>query len=531
MKWVAAAIRNGALLGLALLMLLSIPLAASYSKTFLQKRRLQMNLLGSAGETEAKDRTVPVILIGQVNGVHRDNLSGSLDRGNWFMPDNRLIRLNGKPGTNTVFLAYENHLVSAEIELIEGTESTVTLDAGLAPDVPDLLIIKSSGTADFIFKLPVQNAEKITLENAPDGVSIKKIDGQFEISIPQKHLQKNFISFSVLSTNEFGTSKTYVGITSPAPEPLIEIRTPEEFSKIRNNLTANYLLMNDLDFSAIDNWVPIGSNEFPFSGVFDGNGFEIKGFHLIDPAFESGSFSLFGACKNAVIRNTTLRDAYIEVQNLGNETECFSALSHTMHQSFAENNAVVGGKITAGNGGASGMFCSFEKSIFRDLFNSADVFSSIKERVMRNTGGIVGGGSGYITRCANEGTISGRHLTGGIIGWGSDVFLSHCINSGQIYGQPLVGEFPPGAIIQTVDAGIIHSSLFLRGSAERGGSLFGEGVINEINVIEPGQLKDPAALDLLGSFEGDSAQWEFTEKNASGPIPKGIFRRSESDER
>lgn len=146
---------------------------------------------------------------------------------------------------------------------------------------------------------------------------------------------------------------------------------------------------------------------------------------------------------------------------------------------------------------------------------------------MRNTGGIVGGGFGYLTRCANEGVISGRHLTGGIVGYGANITLSHCINSGRIYGQPLVGEFPPGAIMQTADAGTVRSSLFLRGSAERGGTLFGLGMINGLYLIEPDQLQNPASLALLGSFEGESAQWEFSRENAKGPIPKGIFSRME----
>lgn len=527
MKKITRAIRNGLLIGIALLFLFSIPLAVTYAQSVRKERRMQTNLTPSAGLTETQVRTAPLILTGLVNGALNDAVSGSLDQSNWFMPDKGIIYMKGKPGLNTVYLSYENRLVSKQIELVNGFESRTVLDAGLAPEIPDLLILESSGSVDYSFIFPVKNANSIILENAPDGVTFRIIEGQFEISVPSKHLRKSFISFSIQSINQYGAAKTYVGIAIPNPGPLTEIRTVEDFSAMRNNLSGNYRLMNDLDFSSIDDWVPIGTSDFPFSGIFDGNGFEINGFHLIDSAYDRGSFSLLGICKNAIIRNTIIREPDIEVQNMGSGYECFAALANDLNQSLSEHNAVIKGKIIAGNGGASGIHCGIGNSIFLDLFNSADVFSSFREKIMRNTGGIVGGGFGYLTRCANEGVISGRHLTGGIVGYGANITLSHCINSGRIYGQPLVGEFPPGAIMQTADAGTVRSSLFLRGSAERGGTLFGLGMINGLYLIEPDQLQNPASLALLGSFEGESAQWEFSRENAKGPIPKGIFSRME----
>lgn len=294
---------------------------------------------------------------------------------------------------------------------------------------------------------------------------------------------------------------------------------------MRTNLSAHYSLMNDLDFSDQDEWQPIGSSDFPFQGIFDGNGFTIKGLHLIDQAYTRGHFSLFGECKNVILRNLIVDKPLIDVQNQGNPNECFTTVAGALHQSLAEKIAVVGGRINAGNGVASGIFCGIDNSIVRDIFNSANVFSSFQERVMRNTGGVIGSGVGYITRCANEGTVSGRHLTGGIIGYGANITLSHCINSGEIYGQPLVGEFPPGAIFQTADDGLIRSSLFVRGTAERGGTLFGKGILNGLQLIEPDQLRNPAALTVLGSFEEDSAQWEFIDDFAKGPVPVGIFTK------
>jgi hypothetical protein len=65
------------------------------------------------------------------------------------------------------------------------------------------------------------------------------------------------------------------------PEGYIGIYTAEDLDNVRNDLTANYILMNDIDLSAYENWEPIGKlSTFAyydtFSGVFDGNGHSIQ---------------------------------------------------------------------------------------------------------------------------------------------------------------------------------------------------------------------------------------------------------------
>ena len=75
----------------------------------------------------------------------------------------------------------------------------------------------------------------------------------------------------------------------------VEIRTIEELYNIRDNLTANYILMNDIDLTEAtaqggewdfmgNGWNPIGSNDIygnvTFSGTFDGNGHTIRGMRI-----------------------------------------------------------------------------------------------------------------------------------------------------------------------------------------------------------------------------------------------------------
>ena len=57
------------------------------------------------------------------------------------------------------------------------------------------------------------------------------------------------------------------------------ISTAEEFNNIRNNLSGNYYLTNDINLGGID-WTPIGSRNGVFSGTLDGNGKTISNFVL-----------------------------------------------------------------------------------------------------------------------------------------------------------------------------------------------------------------------------------------------------------
>ncbi|MDE7268835.1 MAG: M56 family metallopeptidase [Lachnospiraceae bacterium] len=67
----------------------------------------------------------------------------------------------------------------------------------------------------------------------------------------------------------------------------------------------NYMQQADIALSA-DEWTPIGTWENPFTGTFNGNGFEITGLTMTDPDAEL--VGLFGVAKGAELYNITMRD-------------------------------------------------------------------------------------------------------------------------------------------------------------------------------------------------------------------------------
>ena len=74
-------------------------------------------------------------------------------------------------------------------------------------------------------------------------------------------------------------------------------------------LDKNYMQQCDIELSP-DEWKSIGTRANPFTGSYNGNGFEIKGLTMADPY--APLIGMFGYAENANIYNITLRDYDIE---------------------------------------------------------------------------------------------------------------------------------------------------------------------------------------------------------------------------
>lgn len=108
-----------------------------------------------------------------------------------------------------------------------------------------------------------------------------------------------------------GASKTFT-ITVEAAK-LFTISTPEDLDKLRNDMTADYVLANDIDMTG-RNFVPFGivnnTTAGKFTGTFDGQGHTIKG--LKYDVSDKGEVGLFSQTENATIKNLIIEDAYFK---------------------------------------------------------------------------------------------------------------------------------------------------------------------------------------------------------------------------
>ena len=112
-----------------------------------------------------------------------------------------------------------------------------------------------------------------------------------------------------------------------------EIYTIEDLYNVRDDLTANYKLMNDIDLTEAtakggdydfygNGWNPIGSNDVygdgEFSGIFDGNGHTIKGMRINITTVPDGTGTMYvGLFSNisGTVKNFSLQsEIYIKAE-------------------------------------------------------------------------------------------------------------------------------------------------------------------------------------------------------------------------
>ena len=168
----------------------------------------------------------------------------------------------------------------------------------------------------------------------------------------------------------------------------IEIRTVEDLYNVRNEPSANYILMNDIDLreataegAIYDNngkgWEAIPS----FTGVFDGNGHTIRGMRQKIGLANVGGYNCAGGL-------FLLNDGIIKNLHFVSDNSIYLSLYGSAYRTY--------GAIAGMNGGTVSN-CSFEGTIDGLIYT----FSSVGRGQM-TLGGITGGGStktGTVSEC------------------------------------------------------------------------------------------------------------------------------------
>jgi hypothetical protein len=180
-----------------------------------------------------------------------------------------------------------------------------------------------------------------------------------------------------------------------------EIRDWHDLDAIRANSGGSYVLMNDLDSSTAGygkDWQPIG----PFTGTFDGQGFEIRDLFINHP--DESSVGLFGEVgQEGVIKDIGVVNAVVTGNGYvgGLVGVNFGTVSNSYFSGNVTGNSAVGGLV--GDNSARG-----------NVSNSCSTSS-----VTGNSG--VGGLAGYnlngtISDCHATGKVTGNLLVGGLVG-------------------------------------------------------------------------------------------------------------------
>ncbi|MEP0007526.1 MAG: GLUG motif-containing protein [Balneola sp.] len=111
----------------------------------------------------------------------------------------------------------------------------------------------------------------------------------------------------------------YAGGLGTIANPYL-ISTPQQLDSVRYHLTAHFKLTSNIDlnvspFKTGEGWEPIGTNSSAeeFSGSLDGDGFKVQNLFINRPSTEY--VGLFGATKNAVVKNVGIENADLTGKN------------------------------------------------------------------------------------------------------------------------------------------------------------------------------------------------------------------------
>ncbi len=193
---------------------------------------------------------------------------------------------------------------------------------------------------------------------------------------------------------------------------LNELKNQKAYAVLTTNITVNSKVIDEngvLSSHGSDfiEWTPI--NEF--KGIFDGQGYDIKGLYYNDPDdVQIGLFKYTNA--GSVIRNLGVTDSYFRaLQNVG---AIAGQSSGTVYNCHSDSTVVVD------RGGAAG--------------------------------GIAGyAGSGKIYRCYNTGSVKGYCELGGIVGSAYRIEIADCHNSGNVSGTASDYDSKAGGIVGTLN--------------------------------------------------------------------------------
>jgi len=258
------------------------------------------------------------------------------------------------------------------------------------------------------------------------------------------------------------------GCSSRPTVNAIEVRDWYDLSAIGNNLSADYILMNDLDrntpgytelASATANggkgWQPIGIGEYPyFVGLFDGQGYEIRDLFIDRPEeHRVGLFSQitwFAVIRNVGVVNATVTgSSYVGGlvgYNWKNVINCY----------FSGN--VIGSDCVGGLVGGNAHLGTVSNCYATGIVTGD-----------KDAGGLVGGNAhlGTVSNCYATGIVTGDKDAGGLVGYNAGT-VSDSYSTGNVTGDEAAGGLVGGnwgTVSDSYSSGSMTGNLHVGGLA------------------------------------------------------------------
>lgn len=216
------------------------------------------------------------------------------------------------------------------------------------------------------------------------------------------------------------------------------IGSVDDLRAVRNDLQGNYLLTSDLDLSD-ELWEPIGDIDSPFTGVFDGDGHQIKNMTVDISGTSDLPGGLFGIVQNAVVRNVQVENGNVTVSVVGDETISLAGgVVGCADDSLIEQCSYTG-KATArcpeGDGFAlaAGVVAAAGNTTVQNCYADAEIQAQSNGKLAAVAGVVAASENALTEYCYSAGKLSARAsgdgsvcTAGGIVAYGGSL-VRHCV--------------------------------------------------------------------------------------------------------
>ena len=305
------------------------------------------------------------------------------------------------------------------------------------------------------------------------------------------------------------------------PSNKLEIRTWYDLDAIRGNLTGSYILMEDLNSATPgydelagptanggEGWQPIGSQDAPFTGSFEGPGGQVPVGYLLADLFinrpnedDVGLFSAVG--QSGVIKNLDVTNITVIGQGAVGSVAGFNGgtVSNLCPTASVTGNLSVGGLVGVNEGNVT------------KCYSSGDVTGG------ESVGGLVGTNVGTMSNCGSYGSVTGNLSVGGLVGVNEGT-LSNSNSGGSVTGNLGVGGLVgangnsgPGALNSCCSHGTVTGETYVGGLV---GANTNEGSSVSNSYSTGGVAGNLSVGGLVGFNEGSTVIDSYSIGNVTG---------------
>lgn len=305
---------------------------------------------------------------------------------------------------------------------------------------------------------------------------------------------------SILYLQKAGAFEGFAGGDGTANNPY-QIATAAQMDAVRRNLSASYVLIDDIDLSTYSPWVPIGTETAPFTGSLNGDDHTISNLTFnnlsVSKWMESNGgrsqnafIGLFGFVQDALLTALALENVDTEITDNAavsvgtmyygsicgwtNNWVDYCTASGSINISMEKASFVHAGGLV---GYATGSQAQIDNNV-----NSASLTIRGGGIVC---GGVVGTIDGKIFFCQNYGEINCHNtngpdlLCGGVVGSALNSNVERCRNFGEITSKTEGWGWPSSGNYRHQTGGVV--GLF-RGASSAGNTLRIEYCENSGNI-------------------------------------------------